>query len=208
MMNTNTEDLTSQHPIEYHGKLGEIYKLWIFNLILSILTLGIYSFWGKTRMRRYLISSCSLVQDRFEYAGHGKELFFGFVKALLVLILIIVPFILSQAYIRSEVDQNLTQEQMEEQKKKIKEDPSIIIDMFVDMYTKEAPQGQGEDQSRTIRYDLVMAATLNFFILLVFIFYLPPLAKYSALHYRFSRLGATYMARRLSMGLFIAFIRW
>ena len=35
----------------YHGKHGEIFRLHIMNLLMNIITIGIYSFWGKTRIR-------------------------------------------------------------------------------------------------------------------------------------------------------------
>lgn len=70
----------------YDGRLGELYVIFIKNVLLSIITLGIYRFWGKTRIRRYLWSHTSLLGDRFEYTGTGKELFFGFLLAMAMLI--------------------------------------------------------------------------------------------------------------------------
>lgn len=66
----------------YDGRIGELYVIFIKNLLLGIITLGIYRFWGKTRMRRYLWSHTSLFGDRFEYTGTGRELFLGFLLAL------------------------------------------------------------------------------------------------------------------------------
>lgn len=70
----------------YDGRLGELYVIFIKNVLLSIITLGIYRFWGKTRIRRYLWSHTSLLGDRFEYTGTGKELFFGFLLAIALMI--------------------------------------------------------------------------------------------------------------------------
>jgi uncharacterized membrane protein YjgN (DUF898 family) len=74
--------------------LRELYALWLVNLLLNIITLGIYSFWGKTRLRHYLVQSCYMNNDRFEYRGQGGELFRGFLKALPILIALNVPFII------------------------------------------------------------------------------------------------------------------
>lgn len=52
----------------------------------SILTLGIYRFWGKTNLRRYLWSSVEFAGDRFVYIGTARELFIGFLIALAVLL--------------------------------------------------------------------------------------------------------------------------
>lgn len=66
--------------IHYGGQVGSLYRIWLLNVFLSIITLGIYSFWGKTRMRRYVTGCFKLGGDHFEYTGTGKELFVGFAK--------------------------------------------------------------------------------------------------------------------------------
>lgn len=66
--------------LSYEGSVGATYRIWLLNIFLTIITLGIYSFWGKTRMRRYVTGSFKLAQDHFEYTGTGKELFIGFLK--------------------------------------------------------------------------------------------------------------------------------
>ncbi|MBI2256516.1 MAG: DUF898 domain-containing protein [Proteobacteria bacterium] len=68
---------------EYDGRLGELYWIFIKNVLLSFITLGIFRFWGKTRIRRYLWSHTSLAGDRFEYTGTGGELFVGFIIVMI-----------------------------------------------------------------------------------------------------------------------------
>ncbi len=63
--------------IGFHGSGGGLFKIMLVNWILTILTLGIYSFWGKTKVRRYLCEQSSFVRDRFYYHGTGGELFKG-----------------------------------------------------------------------------------------------------------------------------------
>ena len=70
----------------YDGEAGKLFGMGLGIAILSLITLGFYRFWGKTRIRRYLWSRISLMNDRFEYTGTGKELFLGFLIALAVLI--------------------------------------------------------------------------------------------------------------------------
>ena len=72
--------------LTYDGRAGRLFGLGVTVMFLSLITLGFYRFWGKTRIRRYLWSRVSLMGDRFEYTGTGKELFFGFIIALGVLI--------------------------------------------------------------------------------------------------------------------------
>jgi uncharacterized membrane protein YjgN (DUF898 family) len=75
----------------YDGRLGELFGIFFTNLLFSIITLGFYRFWAKTRMRRYIWSRVSLNGDAFEYTGTGGELFIGF---LIVVGLFIVATVL------------------------------------------------------------------------------------------------------------------
>ncbi len=63
------------------------------NLLLTIVTLGIYRFWATTRTRRYLWSHTRFIDEHLEWTGTGMELFIGF---LLVLVLFGVPFLFLQ----------------------------------------------------------------------------------------------------------------
>ncbi|TDQ81367.1 uncharacterized membrane protein YjgN (DUF898 family) [Dongia mobilis] len=76
----------------YDGKLGELYGIFLPNLLWTILTLTIFRFWAKTRMRRYLWSRTSLNGDRFEYTGTGGEMFLGFLIVMPVYLLFIFGF--------------------------------------------------------------------------------------------------------------------
>jgi uncharacterized membrane protein YjgN (DUF898 family) len=67
-----------------HADVRDLFGLFLTNVLLNILTLGAYRFWGKTRLRQYLWSQASFDGERFEYAGQGKELFLGFLRALAV----------------------------------------------------------------------------------------------------------------------------
>ena len=65
-----------------HGKTTEFFTIWIVNILLKAVTLGIYHFWAKTRVRRYLWSQTEYDGERFEYHGRGLELFYGFLLAV------------------------------------------------------------------------------------------------------------------------------
>ncbi len=91
--NINAREITES--LNYDGETGDVYKIWIKNFFLNILTLGIYQFWGKTSLRNYIVGSYELAKHRFEYRGTGVELFRGFVKlsayTLLISIIIGIP---------------------------------------------------------------------------------------------------------------------
>lgn len=65
---------------------------------LSLITLGIYRFWAKTRLRRYFWANTRFGSDGFEYTGTGLEKFLGFLVAVVVLAvyLAVVQLILFQ----------------------------------------------------------------------------------------------------------------
>jgi uncharacterized membrane protein YjgN (DUF898 family) len=70
--------------LSFAGKGGELFGIQVVNFFLTIVTLGIYKFWGKTRVRNYLWSQTELEGDRFAYHGTGKELMIGFSKVMLL----------------------------------------------------------------------------------------------------------------------------
>ncbi|MBC7801751.1 MAG: DUF898 family protein [Gemmatimonadaceae bacterium] len=76
--------------LQYDGRIGELYGIFLTNLLLTIVTLGIYNFWATTRNRRYMWSRMAFQGQRFEYTGTGLELFLGFLLAGLVLIGIVL----------------------------------------------------------------------------------------------------------------------
>ena len=71
--------------LDYDGSGGDLSKIAITNALLTLVTLGVYRFWGKTRVRRYLWGHMNFLGDRLEYTGTGKELFIGFLVAIVFL---------------------------------------------------------------------------------------------------------------------------
>jgi uncharacterized membrane protein YjgN (DUF898 family) len=69
------------------GTGGELFGIQLVNTFLTIVTLGIYKFWGKTKVRNYLWSQTELEGERFVYHGTGKELLLGFSKVMLIFVL-------------------------------------------------------------------------------------------------------------------------
>ncbi|MDD2702179.1 MAG: YjgN family protein [Sideroxydans sp.] len=58
-----------EHSFEFTGKGWEYFRIWIVNLLLSILTLGIYSAWAKVRRLQYFYRNTHLAGSSFEYHG-------------------------------------------------------------------------------------------------------------------------------------------
>jgi uncharacterized membrane protein YjgN (DUF898 family) len=71
---------------EFTGQGGDLFKLYAKLILLSIVTLGIYSFWGRTEIRRYLWSRTKFAGQPFGYHGTGKEIFVGWLVLVGVLV--------------------------------------------------------------------------------------------------------------------------
>jgi uncharacterized membrane protein YjgN (DUF898 family) len=75
----------------FHGSWREFAPIALTNIALTIVTLGIYRFWGTTRERQYFWGQTQFIDERLEWTGKGLELFFGFLLAIAV---IFTPYII------------------------------------------------------------------------------------------------------------------
>ncbi|MBL8178667.1 MAG: DUF898 domain-containing protein [Bryobacterales bacterium] len=80
------------HRFTFHGSGGELLLLYVKTFLLSMITLGIYSFWGRTRIRQFFAENTRFDNVAFAYHGTGLELLIGFGKALGVILLLGVQF--------------------------------------------------------------------------------------------------------------------
>lgn len=74
-----------QGNVRYSGQSGPLFNLAFVTGLLTLVTLGIYRFWAKTRIRKYIWSSVSVDGDGLEYTGNGLEKFLGFLVAMVFL---------------------------------------------------------------------------------------------------------------------------
>lgn len=77
---------TITHHFEFRGRTGEYFKIWAVNILLSIVTLGIYSAWAKVRTRRYFYGNTFLDGENFEY--HAKPLSILIARIIVVVVVI------------------------------------------------------------------------------------------------------------------------
>jgi uncharacterized membrane protein YjgN (DUF898 family) len=63
--------------LRFTGQAGEYFRIWIVNLCLSVLTLGIYSAWAKVRRKRYFYGNTLLEDAGFEYLADPKAILKG-----------------------------------------------------------------------------------------------------------------------------------
>jgi len=65
------------HTLEFTGSASEYFRIWIVNVLLTILTLGIYYAWAKVRTRRYFYAHTSLDGHAFDYLGSPLDILKG-----------------------------------------------------------------------------------------------------------------------------------
>lgn len=73
-------------PVNFSGKSGEFFGIWIVNILLSIVTLGIYSAWAKVRTQQYFYSHTEVDGHRFNYLATPIQILKGRILALLLFI--------------------------------------------------------------------------------------------------------------------------
>lgn len=73
--------------IGFSGRGGEYFRIWIVNLALTILTLGIYSAWAKVRRLQYFYRNTSLAGSSFDYHGDPRAILKGRIIAVVLLVL-------------------------------------------------------------------------------------------------------------------------
>lgn len=64
-------------PFVFHGEGREYFNIWIVNILLTIVTLGIYSAWAKVRNKQYFYGNTELEGAHFEYTGQPKAILKG-----------------------------------------------------------------------------------------------------------------------------------
>lgn len=73
--------------VQFSGRAGEYFRIWIVNVFLTIMTLGIYSAWAKVRRNRYLYGSTTLDGSAFDYLADPVAILKGRLLAVAVLAL-------------------------------------------------------------------------------------------------------------------------
>ncbi len=71
--------------LRYTGSAAEYFRIWIVNVCLTLLTLGIFSAWAKVRKKRYFYSHVVLDGTPFQYLGQPIPILKGRLIAVAVL---------------------------------------------------------------------------------------------------------------------------
>lgn len=78
-------DEIREENFSFTGDGGEYFRIWIVNLLLSIVTLGIYSAWAKVRREQYFHRNLLLDGSGFDYHGQPIPILKGRIVAFVLL---------------------------------------------------------------------------------------------------------------------------
>jgi uncharacterized membrane protein YjgN (DUF898 family) len=62
---------------QFRGNAGEFFRIWIVNLCLSVVTLGLYAPWAKVRALRYFAGNLVVSGSHFDYDADPKRILVG-----------------------------------------------------------------------------------------------------------------------------------
>lgn len=70
-------DSNTVFPVQFTGKAGEYFRIWLVNTLLTIMTLGIYAAWAKVRKREYLFAHTVVNDQSLHYLASPVALLKG-----------------------------------------------------------------------------------------------------------------------------------
>ena len=77
----------SKAKVVFKGSIRDYYPIWITNIVLMVITLGIYSPWAKVRNMKYFYQNTSIDGHIFDYTAKPIQILKGRVIAVTVLLL-------------------------------------------------------------------------------------------------------------------------
>lgn len=83
-----------EHRFAFDGDAREYFRIWIVNLALSIVTLGLYSAWAKVRTQRYFYASTHLAGVPFEFLAKPWPI----LKGRIIAVTLFVAYVLASQY--------------------------------------------------------------------------------------------------------------
>jgi uncharacterized membrane protein YjgN (DUF898 family) len=87
-METDYSLSANDKRFQFHGSVGALFKIFIINALLTLVTLGFYYPWARAAMLQYFYRETELEGSTFQFHGTGKEMFFGMLKAVGIFIVL------------------------------------------------------------------------------------------------------------------------
>lgn len=73
------------HPLSFSGSGSEYFRIWIVNLLLTLLTLGLYYPWAKVRKLRYFHTNTEIAGHALDFHGEPRKMLRGLLLMALLL---------------------------------------------------------------------------------------------------------------------------
>lgn len=85
----------AREPFVFTADWSEYFKIWIVNVLLTIVTLGVYAAWAKVRRRRYFYSNTRLFGHTFEYLADPVRILYGNIIVVGIFLLLTLSQVVS-----------------------------------------------------------------------------------------------------------------
>ncbi|MES2608854.1 MAG: YjgN family protein [Pseudomonadota bacterium] len=72
------------HPLEFTGSGGEYFRVWIVNVLLTILTLGVYTPWARRRTAQYFYGHTLVAGSPLEFTAQQGRMVKGFIVLVMI----------------------------------------------------------------------------------------------------------------------------
>ena len=93
---------SASYRFRFHGTGNTLFLLILKNLLLTLVTCGIYAAWAKTQRRKFVWQNTEFHGQRFLYRGTGEELFMGYLKvAACYALFVLVPMAIQQLSVQA-----------------------------------------------------------------------------------------------------------
>ena len=80
------DEIRWESPFEFTGDGAEYFRIWVVNLLLTLVTFGVYSAWAKVRKTRYFWQNTRLAGHVFDFHGRPAAILRGRILALALLL--------------------------------------------------------------------------------------------------------------------------
>ena len=74
--------------IEFKGKAMEYFGIWLANILLTLVTIGIFSAWAKVRRLKFFYNNTKILEDSFAYHATGWQILKGRIIAVVVILIL------------------------------------------------------------------------------------------------------------------------
>lgn len=86
----------SEQRLKFHGTGRELFSIYMVNLLLTLVTLGIYYPWAKANTKRYIFSNIDFGGSRFAFLGTGVEIFKGYLVSFFILAIMVASVMVAK----------------------------------------------------------------------------------------------------------------